>query len=279
MEKRHAYFVLSCISPPPPPPNKLHHSEKSPLPVSPIFANFLGMKLSWLSAADHIHMHSLSSSLGQYFFITTYDDSESFKQRMERSADGNHKSSEKHDKTKQKEKPRGRGKPEERAKPTPRAREEVKPKEEVKPGGKQGAEEQPGGEEDIKVERYVHSITQGSIFTYLRGGQIILEATGAVNPKSARFELIDRRDHDSKPLIESDWIPDDDTPEGQPFFIRPHLHFSHCIAIAGFKQAEDPYYFCLRKKSRHQEGKCHMLFQLIPSKSADPHSIFFASEI
>ena len=122
------------------------------------------------------------------------------------------------------------------------------------------------------VERYVH-VGQRSGFKHLPGdSRVRLEAKAAVKPRFARFQLIDRRDRHAKPLLESDWLPDEQENQGQPFFLCQYYHLSKCLSVTGIdgNQGQPPFMLC--RKSRHCEGKCHMLFKLIRPENTMPEN-------
>ena len=103
-----------------------------------------------------------------------------------------------------------------------------------------------------------------------------MKAKAAVRPDFARFQLVDRRDRSEKTLLESDWLPDEQELSGQPFFLRQYHHFSSCIGVSGVgapraggggEGGGGEMYFSLSNMSRHREGRCHMLFQLVRALS------------
>lgn len=176
-------------------------------------------------------------SLGRYFFITTFDDEEALRDRLVPA---------------QTEAASGGGK-------TKRGREKQQKLRAAQKG------EDSKEKEQNRVERYVHIDLKSFFKRGIGSGRVTFEAKAVVKPEYARFELVDRRDRQPKALLESDWIPEE-SQDGQPFFIRQFFHVNQCIGITGFHDSQNPYNFCLKKKSHHQEGKCHMLFQLIPAK-------------
>ena len=114
----------------------------------------------------------------------------------------------------------------------------------------------------VREERYIH-VSGTSLVKWIPGrNQVRLEARASVERRSATFELLDRRDWQSRAVLETDWLPEEG--EGQPFFLQPRLYSGLCLGVTGAREYSHAGTFCVRNKSRHKEGRYHMLFRLVP---------------
>ena len=113
--------------------------------------------------------------------------------------------------------------------------------------------------DNSNIELYVHVITHRFLEHLPRSDPISLEAFSAVDPDKALFQVIDRVDQDTKPVMDAMWIPQESIDYNyQPCFIRPCSHFLYCLGIDVASEQ-----FRVASRAQHNEGEYHMLFSLI----------------